>query len=104
MRKKLESLQLSALKDIAKEKQVKHYSTMKKAELIDILAKLSELEEQDENVPEKEIEPPKAARTPKASEERTVYKRREIPDRREESSERTVRAQQVKRRPVQTGL
>lgn len=97
MRKKLESLQLSALKDIAKEKQVKHYSTMKKAELIDILAKLSELEEQDENVPEKEIEPPKAARTPKASEERTVYKRREVPDRREESSERTVRAQQVKK-------
>ena len=97
MRKKLESLQLSALKDIAKEKQVKHYSTMKKAELIDILAKLSELEEQDENVPKKEIEPPKAARTPKASEERTVYKRREVPDRREESSERTVRAQQVKK-------
>ncbi len=97
MRKKLESLQLSALKDIAKEKQVKHYSTMKKAELIDILAKLSELEEQDENVPGKEIEPPKAARTPKASEERTVYKRREVPDRREESSERTVRAQQVKK-------
>ena len=40
MRDKLESLPLSVLKDIAKDKQVKHYSTMKKAELIDILVKL----------------------------------------------------------------
>ena len=42
MRKKLESLPLSVLKEIAKDKQVKHYSTLKKAELIDILVKLAD--------------------------------------------------------------
>ena len=49
MRKKLETLPLAVLKDIAKDKQVKHYSTMKKAELIDILAELSEAENSDDD-------------------------------------------------------
>ena len=48
MRKKLETLPLAVLKDIAKDKQVKHYSTMKKAELIDILAELSEAENNED--------------------------------------------------------
>ena len=49
MRKKLETLPLAVLKDIAKDKQVKHYSTMKKAELIDILAELSEADNSDDD-------------------------------------------------------
>ena len=49
MRKKLETLPLAVLKDIAKDKQVKHYSTMKKAELIDILAELSEAENSEDD-------------------------------------------------------
>ena len=44
MREKLETLPLAILKDIAKDKQIKHYSTMKKAELVDILAELAEQE------------------------------------------------------------
>lgn len=41
MREKLETLPLTVLRDIAKEKQIKHYSSLKKAELVDILAKLA---------------------------------------------------------------
>ena len=44
MREKLETLPLAVLRDIAKDKQIKHYSTLKKAELVDILAKLAEQE------------------------------------------------------------
>ena len=61
MRDKLESLPLSVLKDIAKDKQVKHYSTMKMAELIDILVKVSELEAADEETAEAETDTPKVS-------------------------------------------
>lgn len=37
MREKLLSLQLSVLKEIAKDKKIKHYSTMKKAEIIEAI-------------------------------------------------------------------
>ena len=83
MRDKLESLPLSVLKDIAKDKQVKHYSTMKKAELIDILVKLSELEAADEETGEAETD------TPKVSEEKVSYSRREIPEKRGSNEEYT---------------
>ena len=90
MRDKLESLPLSVLKDIAKDKQVKHYSTMKKAELIDILVKLSELEAADEETAEAETD------TPKVSEEKVSYSRREIPEKRGSNEERPVRHAQPK--------
>lgn len=90
MRDKLESLPLSVLKDIAKDKQVKHYSTMKKAELIDILVKLSELEAADEETAEAEAD------TPKVSEEKVSYSRREIPEKRGSNEERPVRHAQPK--------
>ena len=63
MRDKLEFLPLSVLKDIAKDNQVKHYSTMKKAELIDILVKLSELEAADEEKVEADTDTPKVSAT-----------------------------------------
>ena len=75
MRDKLESLPLSVLKDIAKDKQVKHYSTMKKAELIDILVKLSELEAADEETAEAETD------TPKVSEEKVSRNDKDLPQR-----------------------
>lgn len=90
MRDKLESLPLSVLKDIAKDKQVKHYSTMKKAELIDILVKLSELEAADEETAEAETD------TPKVSEEKVSYSRREISEKRGSNEERPVRHAQPK--------
>ncbi len=91
MKKKLESLPLSVLKDLAKEKQVKHYSTMKKAELVDILVKLSEIEATDDDTIESEAE------TPKVSEEKPVYNsRRDVSERRDGSTERTVRVQQTR--------
>ena len=90
MRDKLESLPLSVLKDIAKDKQVKHYSTMKKAELIDILVKLSELEAADEETAEAETD------TPKVSEEKVSYSRREISEKRGINEERPVRHAQPK--------
>lgn len=48
MREKLETLSLAVLKEFAKDKQIRHYSTMKKAELIDALVALSEKEEKAE--------------------------------------------------------
>ena len=91
MKKKLESLPLSVLKDLAKEKQVKHYSTMKKAELVDILVKLSEIEATDDDTIESEAE------TPKVSEEKTVYNsRRDASERRDNGTERIARPQQVR--------
>lgn len=48
MREKLETLSLAVLKEFAKDKQIRHYSTMKKAELIDALAALYEKEEKAE--------------------------------------------------------
>ena len=90
MRDKLEFLPLSVLKDIAKDKQVKHYSTMKKAELIDILVKLSELEAADEEKVEADTD------TPKVSEEKVSYSRREMPERRGSNEERPVRPVQPK--------
>lgn len=42
MREKLESLPLAVLKDIAKENHIKHYGTMKKAEIIDAILAANE--------------------------------------------------------------
>ena len=112
MREKLEALPLSVLKDIAKDKKVKHYSTMKKAELIDELVKLSELEErQQEATQEEEPEAaskPVQARSCHSNNRREFSERRDIPEKREASErrdspekkegvdERTVRPQPVR--------
>lgn len=63
---------------------------MKKAELIDILVKLSELEAADEETAEAETD------TPKVSEEKVSYSRREIPEKRGSNEERPVRHAQPK--------
>jgi transcription termination factor Rho len=52
MKEKLETLSLAVLRELAKEKQVKNISTMKKGELIDVLAEIYEKEKNDRENPE----------------------------------------------------
>ena len=54
MKEKLESLPVSALKEIAKSKGLKNISTLKKAELIKVLLDLFENEEKNSDEQKKE--------------------------------------------------
>ncbi|MGN1188595.1 MAG: transcription termination factor Rho [Lachnospiraceae bacterium] len=92
MREKLETLPLAVLRDIAKDKQIKHYSTLKKAELVDILAKLAE---QESNAAAKDVTSEQKESTTERKEstterkESTTEKKEGLPERKEE--ENTVR-------------
>lgn len=59
MRDKLESLPLSVLKDLAKDKGVKGFSTLKKSELIDEILKLAEEQPAEKTEKVQKQEPPK---------------------------------------------
>lgn len=59
MRNKLESLPLAVLKDLAKDKGVKGFSTLKKSELIDEILKLAEEQPAEKTEKVQKQEPPK---------------------------------------------
>ena len=84
MREKLETLPLTVLRDIAKDKQIKHYSTLKKAELVDILAKLAE---QESNAVAKDITSEQKESTIEHKES-TTERKESITERKESTTER----------------
>lgn len=85
MREKLQTLPLAVLKDIAKDKQIKHYSTMKKAELIEVLVALAQEEEKEKTAPEKNIQEGKSA-----SENRSVQENKTAPENRSVQENKTA--------------
>ncbi len=84
MREKLETLPLAVLRDIAKDKQIKHYSTLKKAELVDILAKLAE---QESNAAAKDVTSEQKESTTEHKES-TTERKESTTERKESTTER----------------
>ena len=54
MREKLQTLPLSELKEMAKGRGIKGISTLRKAEIIDLLCKEAEREPKEEQLPQKQ--------------------------------------------------
>ena len=75
MREKLESLAITVLKELAKEKGIKRSSTMKKQELVEALLKASEEEEKAKNS-EKAGQDSKTEQDSKSEQSDTKYERR----------------------------
>ena len=106
MREKLETLPLTVLRDIAKEKQIKHYSSLKKAELVDILAKLAGQESdavlQDVTTEQKESTAKQKERTAKQKEgaaekkESTSEQKESTAEKKESTSEQKESAAEKK--------
>lgn len=83
MRDKLETMSLAVLKELAKEKQVKNVSTMKKSELVDILAEIYGKERSEREGTVREEEKKEAEEEKTTGEERVLTEEEKIKKRQE---------------------
>lgn len=97
MREKLLSLQLSVLKEIAKDKKIKHYSTMKKAEIIEaILNAVDDTQEpakaESQPIKESKEDSPKDSKQEQVTDADECYKAAKEPERESQIQEQNLSA------------